>query len=341
MVLQISGTLHWVPPIHQHSFKTVPNSAASLPIRRFFILSTDAIFMFASSAPTEQCLDVFKLSESLLMIANIQAVVTLPLAFEIRDESHSWMLRAQTKTSKSLWMEMIHVAISKLPDKIHGELIPNVALDSSISIGGSSRALRLRPTGPPPSPQRTYPHHNQSQHNSDNAASAPPSPPPKDEVNTLLKQLESAKLELNAQIQREINNIHQQRRQISNSTSSQSLPSFQALLPHISSDSTLYTPNQDSALTSISTRQSLPPYSLIERGNRSFINSGFGVSENNDGAVSPIIPNSRMDLSRGGSASGTSSAATTGLKKKKKGKYARGAECMVYMDLDLLEERRK
>ncbi|KAJ3242010.1 hypothetical protein HDU81_008882 [Chytriomyces hyalinus] len=89
----LSGTLRWVPPIHQHNFKTeLPSTTtASLSVRRFFILSTDTLFMFASSAPTEQCLDVFKLSESLLMIANIQAVVALPLAFEIRDERQSWM----------------------------------------------------------------------------------------------------------------------------------------------------------------------------------------------------------------------------------------------------------
>ncbi|KAJ3225497.1 hypothetical protein HDU81_007910, partial [Chytriomyces hyalinus] len=80
----LSGTLHWVPPIHHHNFKTEPNPAASLSIRRFFVLSTSALLMFASSAPTEQCLEVFKLSESLLMIANIHVV--LPLAFEIRDE---------------------------------------------------------------------------------------------------------------------------------------------------------------------------------------------------------------------------------------------------------------
>ncbi|KAJ3399683.1 hypothetical protein HDU80_007682 [Chytriomyces hyalinus] len=332
----LSGTLHWVPPIHQHNFKTEPNFAASLSIRRFFILSTDAFFMFASSAPTEQCLDVFKLSESLLMIANIQAAVALPLAFEIRDEVQSWILCAQTKTSKSLWMEMIHAVISKLPNQTHGGSVPNVALGSSSSIGGGSRDLRLRPTGPPPSPQHAQPHRNQSQPNSDSASSAPPappSPPPKDEMNNLIKQLESAKLELNAQIQREIINIHEQRRQISNPTSSQSLPSFQALLPHRSSDSTLYTPNQDGALTSASTRQSLPPYSLIERGNGSFINAGFGVSES-DGDVSPIVPNSRMDRSRGGSSSGTTSAAATSLvaRKKKKNKYPG----VVGLDLDLL-----
>ncbi|KAI8830584.1 hypothetical protein BJ741DRAFT_619317, partial [Chytriomyces cf. hyalinus JEL632] len=262
----LSGTLHWVPPIHQHNFKTESNSAASLPIRRFFILSTNALFMFASSAPTEQCLDVFKLSESLLMIANIQAVVTLPLAFEIRDESHSWILCAQTKTSKSLWMEMIHVVISKLPDKIHGELIPNVALDSSISIGSGSNDLL--PAGLPLSPQHAYPPPSESQHNLDYAA---------------------------------------------------------------------YTLNQDSALITASTRQSLPPYSLLERVNGSFINAGFGVSENNDGAVSPIIPNSRMDLSRGGSASGTTSAPTlTGpVARKKKKPY------MIGFDVDLLVNHRK
>ncbi|KAJ3246395.1 hypothetical protein HDU77_008980 [Chytriomyces hyalinus] len=336
----LSGTLHWVPPIHQHNFKTEPNSAASLSIRRFFILSTDALFMFASSAPTEQCLDAFALSESLLMIANIQAAVALPLAFEIRDERQSWILCAQTKTSKSLWMEMIHAVISKLPNQTHGESVPNVALGSSISIGGGSRDLRLRPTGStgsPSSPQHSQPSRNQSQHNSDSASSAPPappSPPPKDEMNNLIKQLESAKLELNAQIQREIINIHEQRRQISSPTSSPSLPSFQALLPHRSSDSTLYTPNQDGALTSTSTRQSLPPYSLIERGNGSFINAGFGVSEN-DGDVSPITPNSRMDLSRGGSSSGTTSAATTSLvgRKKNKGKDIRTDVALRYIQL--------
>ncbi|KAJ3248598.1 hypothetical protein HDU78_011451 [Chytriomyces hyalinus] len=333
----LSGTLHWVPPIHQHNFKTEPNSTASLSIRRFFILSTNALFMFSSSAPTEQCLDVFALSESLLMIANIQAAVTLPLAFEIRDEVQSWILCAQTKTSKSLWMEMIHGVISKLPNQTRGESVPNVALGSSISIGGGSRDLRWRPTGSPSSPQHSQPHRNPSQHNSDSASGAPPappSPPPKDEMNNLIKQLESAKLELNAQIQREIINIHEQRRQISSPTSSQSLPSFQALLPHRGSDSTLYTPNQDGALTSTSTRQSLPPYSLIERGNGSFINAGFGVSEN-DGEVSPITPNSRMDLSRGGSSSGTTSAGTTSLvgRKKNKGKDIRTDVALRYIQL--------
>ncbi|KAJ3399684.1 hypothetical protein HDU80_007683 [Chytriomyces hyalinus] len=199
----------------------------------------------------EQCLDVFKLSESLLMIANIQSAVALPLAFEIRDEVQSWILCAQTKTSKSLWMEMIHAVISKLPTQIHGESIQNVALDAvNTTNSGGCSDLDFHPTGLPLSPQRAHPPRNQSQHNSDYAA---------------------------------------------------------------------YTLNQDSMLASTSTRQSLPPYSLIERANGSFINAGFGVPES-DGDVSPIVPNSRMDLSRGGS--GSSSAATTGLaaKKKKKAK---------------------
>ncbi|KAJ3246396.1 hypothetical protein HDU77_008981 [Chytriomyces hyalinus] len=213
----------------------------------------DALFMFSSSAPTEQCLDVFKLSESLLMIANIQAAVALPLAFEIRDEVQSWILCAQTKTSKSLWIEMIHAVISKLPTHIHGESIQNVAMNAvnTTNGGGGSSDLDFHPTGLPLSPQRAHPPRNQSQQNSDYAA---------------------------------------------------------------------YTLNQDRMLASTSTRQSLPPYSLIERGNGSFINAGFGVSES-DGDVSPVVPNSRMDLSRGGS--GSSSAATTGLvaKKKKMNKY--------------------
>ncbi|KAI8820616.1 hypothetical protein BJ741DRAFT_120193 [Chytriomyces cf. hyalinus JEL632] len=186
---------------------------------------------------------------------------------------------------------------------------------------GRRKVVRVQPPGPPLSPHHVHPPRSQSQHNLDFAASAPPPPlpPPRDEMNKLIEQLESAKLGLNAQIKREIINIQEQRQQISNPTSSNSQSSFHAPLPHRSSDSVLYNSNQeDSMLISTPSRQSLPPCSLIERGNGSFINAGFGVSEN-DGDMSQSFPDSRMGLSRVEPASGTTSNTVS----KKKGKYVK------------------
>ncbi|KAI8823801.1 hypothetical protein BJ741DRAFT_75519 [Chytriomyces cf. hyalinus JEL632] len=103
--------------------------------------------MFVSSAPTEQYLDKFALSGSLLLIANIQCSAPLPLAFEIRDEDQSWILCAQAKSSKGVWMDMLYLAISRNANHAPGESDRGVALDGPTA-GGSS-VLPLHPTGPP------------------------------------------------------------------------------------------------------------------------------------------------------------------------------------------------
>ncbi|KAJ3236563.1 hypothetical protein HDU81_010659 [Chytriomyces hyalinus] len=82
--------------------------------RRFFVLSSESLYMFASSSATEVCQDKFALSPSTALTASIQtAAVSTPLAFELRDNVRSWILCASTKTSKNAWIDMIQVLITK------------------------------------------------------------------------------------------------------------------------------------------------------------------------------------------------------------------------------------
>ncbi|KAI8830389.1 hypothetical protein BJ741DRAFT_619962, partial [Chytriomyces cf. hyalinus JEL632] len=81
--------------------------------RRFFVLSSDGLHMFASSSATEACQDKFVLSPATVLTASIQAVASTPLAFELRHDLRVWILSAPTKTSKNAWIDMIQVLITK------------------------------------------------------------------------------------------------------------------------------------------------------------------------------------------------------------------------------------
>ncbi|KAI8836920.1 hypothetical protein BJ741DRAFT_604475 [Chytriomyces cf. hyalinus JEL632] len=80
---------------------------------RFFVLSSEGLYMFASSSATEECQDKFILTRSTVLTTNVQTVASTPLAFELRVEHRVWILCASSKTSKNAWIDMIQVLITK------------------------------------------------------------------------------------------------------------------------------------------------------------------------------------------------------------------------------------
>ncbi|KAJ3217088.1 hypothetical protein HDU81_000976, partial [Chytriomyces hyalinus] len=81
--------------------------------RRFFMLSSEGLYMFASASAAEQCQDKFVLTQVTALTATISAPAATPLAFELRDSRRSWILCSTTKTSKNAWIDMLQSLIAK------------------------------------------------------------------------------------------------------------------------------------------------------------------------------------------------------------------------------------
>ncbi|KAJ3238567.1 hypothetical protein HDU78_003417 [Chytriomyces hyalinus] len=96
----LSGYLHFM-------------SSEQLWEHRFYVLSSEGLYMFASSSGDEECHAKFMLTRSTALTTNVQAVASTPLAFELRDDHRAWILCASTKTSKNAWIDMIQNLITK------------------------------------------------------------------------------------------------------------------------------------------------------------------------------------------------------------------------------------
>ncbi|KAI9333609.1 hypothetical protein BDR26DRAFT_868229 [Obelidium mucronatum] len=107
----LSGTMEVIPPTHPDPLnQTKKNAVPWVP--RFFILTSDTLFMFVSSDPAEPVLDQFKITSQTEAIPSLGYLPGNPMAFEVADGffQKSWILKAPSKTAKDTWMESIRIA---------------------------------------------------------------------------------------------------------------------------------------------------------------------------------------------------------------------------------------
>ncbi|KAJ3229461.1 hypothetical protein HDU78_009021 [Chytriomyces hyalinus] len=224
--------------------------------RRFFVLSSEGLHMFASSSATEPCQDKFVLGPATALTASIQAAASTPLAFELRDDLRAWILSAPTKTSKNAWIDMIQVLITK----------PTLSSSASIRSAPGIHSLDY------------YPRTSTELHRNDSAGDLRGYPSasrkhlateyitdatgrildPQERIHMLREQLDLAKMELNDQAyMKNMAMLQDQQRQymqgqyqpitLANTPRSPVMPT---IVSRMNSVSTSYSSNRDSTATS-------------------------------------------------------------------------------------------
>ncbi|KAJ3132925.1 hypothetical protein HK100_004866 [Physocladia obscura] len=83
-------------------------------VRRFFMLSSSTLFMFATSAPSETAVDRFPIHGGVRVFAN-STLIDNAFVFEITDGSKLWILGAASPTGKDTWMTMVQLTASRAP----------------------------------------------------------------------------------------------------------------------------------------------------------------------------------------------------------------------------------
>ncbi|KAJ3110608.1 hypothetical protein HK100_002986 [Physocladia obscura] len=84
--------------------------------KRFFILTSDSVFMFASSGDGEYELDRFSITASATVSRSIPNARHILRAFELVDvSSMPWRLRASDENDKRIWINKISSCINSIP----------------------------------------------------------------------------------------------------------------------------------------------------------------------------------------------------------------------------------
>ncbi|KAJ3346947.1 hypothetical protein HDU83_002544 [Entophlyctis luteolus] len=97
---------------HLHVITT---SAQTDFLRRFVVLSSNTLFVFASSASPEIALDSFSFPNSAVVVPNSSRFSGNQHAFEIVDGRRIWILATTSQSSKDSWIVMIQMQISRAP----------------------------------------------------------------------------------------------------------------------------------------------------------------------------------------------------------------------------------
>ncbi|KAJ3253646.1 hypothetical protein HDU77_004457 [Chytriomyces hyalinus] len=240
--------------------------------RRFFMLSSEGLYMFASASAAEQYQDKFVLTQATALTASISASASTPLAFELRDEQRSWILCASTKTSKNAWIDMIQALVSK-PAAMSSSASIRSAPGSTAIIDGIPRSSGEMHRNDSVGDLRGYPiaarkynmagEYADSRYVNDISARAITDASgrildPQERIHMLREQLDLAKMELNDQTHmKNMALLQDQQRQytqgqyqpitLANSPRSPVMPN---MVSRMNSISTSYSSNRDSTATS-------------------------------------------------------------------------------------------